>query len=40
MKVEGDEACSVDNRDKAYIIALARKRVGKRLGVSGKTILK
>jgi len=39
MKFEMDEACSTDNRDKGYI-ALARKRVGKRLGVSGKTILK
>lgn len=40
MKVEMDEACSTVNRDKEYIIALARKRVGKRLGVSGKKILK
>ena len=40
MKVEMEEACSTDNRDKEYIVALARKCVGKRLGVSGKTILK
>jgi len=40
MKVEMDEACSTDSRDKEYIIALTRKRVGKRVGVSGKTILK
>ena len=40
MKVEMEEACSTDNRDKEYIIALARKREGKRLGVSEKTILK
>jgi len=39
MKVEMDEACSTDNRDKEYIV-LTRKRVGKILGVSGKTILK
>jgi len=29
MKVEMDEACSTDNRDKEYI-ALARKCVGKK----------
>jgi len=39
MKVEMDEACSTDNRDKEYI-ALARKCVGRRLGLNGKTILK
>jgi len=39
MKVEMEEACSTDNRDKEYIVALVRKCVGKRLGVSGKKIL-
>jgi len=40
MKVKMAEACSTDNIDEECIITLARKRVGKRLVVSGKTILK
>ena len=40
MKDEINEACITDNRDKESITALARKRVGKRLDVSEKTILK